>query len=47
MDLYEPEMNQVKIYESFLPKQMSDEELTASISKIIQEVGATSIKDMG
>jgi uncharacterized protein YqeY len=40
-------MAQVKIYETYLPKQMSDEELTAAISQIIEKVGATSLKDMG
>ena len=47
MDLYEPEMVQVKIYENYLPKQMSDEELTAAINAIIEKSGATSIKEMG
>lgn len=47
MDLYEPEMAQVRIYESYLPKQMSDEELTAAISEIIKKTGAASMKDMG
>jgi uncharacterized protein YqeY len=47
MDLYEPEMAQVRIYESYLPKQMSDEELTVAISEIIKKTGAISMKDMG
>jgi uncharacterized protein YqeY len=47
IDLYDAEMAQVKIYETYLPKQMSDEELTAAISQIIEKVGATSLKDMG
>jgi uncharacterized protein len=47
MDLYEPEVAQVKIYESYLPKQMSDEELTVAISEIIKKTGASSMKDMG
>lgn len=47
MDLYEPEVAQVRIYESYLPKQMSDEELTAAISEIIKKTGAASMKDMG
>ncbi len=47
MDLYEPEMAQVRIYETYLPKQMSDEELSSAISEIIKKVGATSMKDMG
>jgi uncharacterized protein YqeY len=47
MDLYDPEMAQVKILESYLPKQMDDEELTAVIKAIIEKTGATSIKEMG
>lgn len=46
-DLYEPEMAQVKIYDTYLPKQMSDEELTVAIKAIIAQTGATSIKEMG
>ena len=47
MDLYEPEMVQVKILEEYLPKQMEDAELTAVIKAIIEKTGATSIKEMG
>ena len=47
MDLYDPEMAQVKILEGYLPKQMGDEELTAAIKAIIENAGATSIKEMG
>jgi len=47
LDLYEPEMAQIKILEEYLPKQMDDNELTAIIKSIIEKTGATSIKDMG
>ena len=47
IDLYDPEMAQVKILEGYLPKQMEDEELTAAITAIIEKTGATSIKEMG
>ena len=33
--------------ESYLPKPLSDEELTAALRDIIAQVGATSAKDMG
>ena len=46
-DLAAFEMAQVKIYDSYLPKQLSDEELTAAIRTIIAACGATSIKEMG
>ncbi|MDP2888269.1 MAG: GatB/YqeY domain-containing protein [Bacteroidota bacterium] len=45
--LYEQEMFQVKIFETYLPAKMSDAELTSAIQAIITEVGATSIKEMG
>jgi len=47
LDLYEPEMAQIKILEEYLPKQMDDAELTAIIKAIIEKTGATSIKEMG
>jgi uncharacterized protein len=46
-DLEAFEMAQVKIYETYLPKQMTDEELTNAVSSIIASCGATSMKEMG
>jgi uncharacterized protein YqeY len=46
-DLAEEEMKQVRIIEEYLPKPLSTEELRTALSAIIQEVGATSAKDMG
>ena len=46
-DLYEVEMGQVAIFEEYLPAKISDEELSAIVKSIIDEVGATSMKDMG
>jgi len=46
-DLAEPELAQAKVLEQFLPEQLSEEELKSVISKIIAQVGATSMKDMG
>ncbi len=46
-DLEAFEMAQVKIYETYLPKQMTDEELTNAVSSIIAACGATSMKEMG
>lgn len=46
-DLAEVELSQAAIIESYLPKQMSEEEIKAEISKIISSVGATSPADMG
>ncbi len=46
-ELAEKELAEIAVLETYLPKQMSAEELEAEISKIIEEVGATSAKDMG
>lgn len=46
-DLYEQEIFQVKVFESYLPAKMSDAELTASVQSIISELGASGMKDMG
>ena len=46
-DLADEELAQVKVFEEFLPKRLSDEELTEAVRKIIAEVGATSMKEMG
>ena len=46
-ELAEEELAQATVIESYLPKQMSEEELTAALKAIIEKVGATSAKDMG
>ena len=40
-------MEQVKVFESYLPAKLSDEELTAAVNEIIEKTGASSMKDMG
>ena len=46
-DLVAGEQAEIDVIQSFLPKQMSDEEIKAAIQAIIAETGASSIKDMG
>lgn len=46
-DLYEKEASEAAIYENYLPKQLSDEDLENAIRIIIAEVGATSMKEIG
>lgn len=46
-DLAEPELAEAAIIEEYLPKQMSEEELTAALKEIIATTGATSAKEMG
>ncbi|MFY8129240.1 MAG: GatB/YqeY domain-containing protein [Chitinophagaceae bacterium] len=46
-DLAQKEREEIAVIEQFLPKQMTSEELKATLSLIIAEVGATSAADMG
>ncbi|KAA6327827.1 hypothetical protein EZS27_023217 [termite gut metagenome] len=46
-DLADAELAQVQVIESYLPKQLSEEELTAVLQEIIAETQATGVKDMG
>ena len=46
-DLIEKELNEIKVIEMFLPKQMDEDETTLTIKKIIKENNYTSIKEMG
>jgi len=46
-DLADAELAQVNIYEGYLPKQLSVEELEAELKKIIVSVGAIGPQDMG
>ncbi|NCE72803.1 GatB/YqeY domain-containing protein [Odoribacter sp. Z80] len=46
-DLYAQEMGQVAVLEEFLPKQLSEAELTTALKEIIASVGASSPQEMG
>lgn len=46
-DLAEEELAQVAVFQEFLPKQLTAEELDAEVKAIIAEVGASSMKEMG
>ena len=46
-ELAENELAEAAVIEEYLPKQLSDEELTAELKDIIAQVGATSAKEMG
>ncbi len=46
-DLAEKEQVELTIIEEFLPKQLSDSELTERVSAIIAQLGASSPADMG
>ena len=46
-ELAENELAEMAVIEEYVPKQLTDEELTAELKKIIAEVGATDAKMMG
>ena len=46
-DLIDQTNEEMKVLEEYLPKQLSREEIKDIVSKVISDVGATSIKDMG
>ncbi|MFL2736062.1 MAG: GatB/YqeY domain-containing protein [Gammaproteobacteria bacterium] len=46
-ELADKEKQEIEIIREFLPEQMSDEEVSELVSKIISEVGAQDMKDMG
>jgi uncharacterized protein YqeY len=46
-DLAVTEREEITVLQRYLPKQMSDEELTTFIAALVSEVGASSMKDMG
>jgi len=46
-ELAEQEEQEIAVIESFLPKQMSDDEIAAAAREAIAETGAAGVKDMG
>lgn len=46
-ELADKELLEAGIIEEYLPAQMSDEEITQNVQRIIEEIGAKSMADMG
>jgi uncharacterized protein len=46
-DLAQKEKEEMEVIEKFLPKQLTEAELKDALTKIIQEVGATTPADLG
>lgn len=46
-DLIAQIKEEMSVLEGYLPKKLSEEELTEKVKEIISEVGATSMKEMG
>ena len=47
LELLESENKEIEIISCFLPKQMTNVEISEAIEKLIKETNASSIKDMG
>ena len=47
LELAEKEKKEIEIIQNYLPKQLSEEELSILIKEVIKEVNAESVKDMG
>lgn len=45
-ELADKENKEIEIISSFLPKQLSDEEITAAVDAVIAQTGASAMKDM-
>lgn len=46
-DLINQVKEEIKIISEYLPKQLTKEEITEIVKQVIEETGATSMKDMG
>ncbi len=47
LDLAEAELAEIPVIEEFLPKPLSDDEVSQAVDAAVKEVGASSIRDMG
>ncbi|MBP7242432.1 GatB/YqeY domain-containing protein [Amaricoccus sp.] len=47
IDLADQERVEIKVIKDYLPRQMSDDEVRAAVTKAIAALGASSIRDMG
>ena len=46
-DLVDKELTELKVLETYLPAQMTADQITAVVAEIIQKTGAKTIKEMG
>ena len=46
-DLSERELAEIKVIEEFLPRQLSQDEIETAIAVAVDNIGASSIRDMG
>lgn len=46
-ELADKELEEIAIIEEFLPAQMSEDEVKAAVKSVVEEIGASGLKDMG
>ena len=46
-ELVDKEQGEIDVIERYMPKQLSEAEASAAVDKVIADLGASSIKDMG
>lgn len=46
-ELVDKEQSEINVIERYMPQQLSEAEASAAVDKVIAELGASSIKDMG
>lgn len=46
-DLAQKEQNEIKLFETYLPKQLSDEELGTALKTLLEELNIHSLKEQG
>ncbi len=47
IDLAQPELDEIKVIEQFLPEAISEDEIESEVKKVIDQTGAEGMKDMG
>ncbi len=47
LELAEKELDEIKVIEGYLPRQLDEDETTAAVNQAIEKIGASSIRDMG
>ena len=47
LELAERDEAEIKIIQRYLPRQLTEDEVAAAIEKVIKDLGASSIRDMG
>ncbi|MDO5705965.1 MAG: GatB/YqeY domain-containing protein, partial [Paracoccus sp. (in: a-proteobacteria)] len=47
LELAEKELAEIAVIQAYLPRQLSDAEVAEAIAKVVTDLGASSIRDMG